>query len=353
MKVLQLIDSLEAGGAERMAVNCANELVAFTEASYLCVTRMEGLLRPAVGKDVHYKFLAKRSTLDLRSLFGFVKYLRRHKIDIIHAHTTSYFFATMARVLYPRIKIIWHEHHGKRVKQSENQNRMLIRCSRFFSAIVAVNRELAQWCEENLKTKKVAFIPNFVSKADSDRNGFDRSNSIVCLANLRNPKNHMNLLRAFKKVHEKNPDWELVLIGRKEDPEYISELERFISKNNLNTFVRIHGHSDTVHQELEKAKIGVLSSDMEGLPMALLEYGMAGLAVVATDVGECKKVVGVHGLIVPPGDHKALMDALNAFIKDERLREMAASGYSKQVFETYSWQSVGPMFLKIYKDILV
>ena len=130
-------------------------------------------------------------------------------------------------------------------------------------------------------------------------------------------------------------------------------MEEFIGKNNLNTFVSILGESSDVPEQLMKAKIGVLSSDMEGLPMALLEYGMAGLPVVVTDVGQCSRVVGDHGLIVPANDSEALSNALSAFVKDEQMRHMAASNFQDQVMETYSWKAVSEKFLKLYKDILV
>ncbi|WNH09649.1 hypothetical protein [Thalassobellus suaedae] len=66
MNVLQLIDSLHAGGAERVALNYANALVPKIETSYLCATREEGLLKESLSKDVPYIFLNKKSALDLK-----------------------------------------------------------------------------------------------------------------------------------------------------------------------------------------------------------------------------------------------------------------------------------------------
>ena len=64
MKVLQLIDSLATGGAERMAVNLANLLSSHIESSYLCSTRKEGALKNAINLDVKYLFL-NRMNLNL------------------------------------------------------------------------------------------------------------------------------------------------------------------------------------------------------------------------------------------------------------------------------------------------
>ena len=56
MKVLQLIDSLNAGGAERVAVNYSNSLASRIEASFLCTTREEGVLKGSLSKNVQYLF---------------------------------------------------------------------------------------------------------------------------------------------------------------------------------------------------------------------------------------------------------------------------------------------------------
>ena len=100
MKVLQLIDSLNAGGAERVAVNYANSLTSRIEASYLCATREEGLLKESLSKNVQYLFLNKKTSLDFNAIRKLNKYVKKQDIQIIHAHSTSFFF----RVDYQNIK---------------------------------------------------------------------------------------------------------------------------------------------------------------------------------------------------------------------------------------------------------
>ena len=75
MKVLQLIDSLEAGGAERVAVNYANGLLDHLDGSYLCTTRAEGLLKSSLNKAVGYLFLNKKSTLDFKAILRLYRFV--------------------------------------------------------------------------------------------------------------------------------------------------------------------------------------------------------------------------------------------------------------------------------------
>ncbi len=67
MRVLQLIDSLRSGGAERMSVNYANALARRMDGSYLCCTRKEGLLKKQLAPEVGYLFLNRQGTLDLKA----------------------------------------------------------------------------------------------------------------------------------------------------------------------------------------------------------------------------------------------------------------------------------------------
>ncbi|HET7360923.1 MAG TPA: hypothetical protein VFI78_03235, partial [Salinimicrobium sp.] len=80
MKVLQLIDSLRPGGAEQMAVSYANALSSQIDASFLCCTRKEGLLKEKLMPKAEYLFLNKKSSLDPKAFFKFRNFVKKNKI---------------------------------------------------------------------------------------------------------------------------------------------------------------------------------------------------------------------------------------------------------------------------------
>jgi glycosyltransferase involved in cell wall biosynthesis len=349
MRALQLIDSLEAGGAERMAVTLANALIDSTQASYLCTTRFEGPLKESLQHDVGYLFLNKKSTFDLKALFRLRKFVKNNGIGFIHAHTTSFFFATLLKMIYPGVKLIWHEHHGEKVNSKILEHKALYFCSFFFHKIITVNEDLKQWCLNNLKTKQVTYLPNFVDVKIYDLDEKHRMKTIICLANLRDPKNHMNLLKAYKIVHSKFPEWKLQLVGQDIKDSYSKEIKQFIKVNQLAGVVDILGARTNIIELLNKASIGVLSSDSEGLPMALLEYGASKLAVVVTRVGYCKEVVGNYGKLIPVNDPMALANSITLYIEDENLRFEDAYGFQQHVCREYSLRSTLPKLMSIYR----
>jgi glycosyltransferase involved in cell wall biosynthesis len=350
MRVLQLIDTLNAGGAEQIAVGLANALASNTESSYLCVTREEGILKQKLNDNVGYLFLDKKNSLDIFALFKLRRFIGKHDIDIVHAHTTSFFFATLLKMVYPGIKLIWHEHHGNRVNTTRSNNHVLYLCSFFFYKIVTVNEALRLCCLKNLKSKRVIYLPNFIDFEEYEKlTQESRKNIIVCLANLRKPKNHLNLLEAFRIVHKKHPTWKLQLIGSKENIAYCKVLKKYIGQNNLQSATEILGLRSDILYLLNKAKIGVLSSDSEGLPMALLEYGASKLAVVVTDVGFCKTVVGINGETVEPQNSEALANAICLYIENDLVRERDALNFYKHVRQNYSLDTLMPILNLIYK----
>ena len=69
MRVVQIIDSLEIGGAERMAVNYANVLAEKISFSGLITTRKEGQLKSQIDSKVSCLFLRKKKTIDFKAIF--------------------------------------------------------------------------------------------------------------------------------------------------------------------------------------------------------------------------------------------------------------------------------------------
>jgi glycosyltransferase involved in cell wall biosynthesis len=353
MKVLQLIDSLQPGGAERMAVNLANELRERGFESYLCATREEGLLKDSIDSGVNYLFLKKKNSIDIAGMRRLYRFIKKNNIDVIHAHSSSFFWATVVKIFYPDVRLIWHDHYGNSENVGHRSYGILRCCSRYFNGIISVNEILKNWAEQHLRSKKVTFIRNFVSKrtylsAQSTLMG-EPGFRIICLANLRRQKDHFNLLAAFKLVQESIPGASLHLVGKHIDTEYAEELTEYVKTENLRQ-VYFLGAQEDVHHLLIQASVGVLSSRSEGLPVALLEYGINGLAVVCTDVGQCKEVIGVFGKIVPAGSPVELGNAIIAYLTDPVKLAADSALFHTHIKKNYSFQTILPELKEMYES---
>jgi len=357
MRILQLIDSLEAGGAERMAVNYANALVQYIEFSGLVVTRKEGPLLQQVDPKVSYLFLNKKSTFDFRALLRLRKFVRQNKVSVIHAHSTSFFLAFLLKVSCPSLKMIWHDHYGDSEFLDKRPSLALKRILPFFNGVLAVNQNLKVWAEQKLKCNTVIYLPNFPSEENTvsehtvlnGRNG----KRILCLANLRVQKNHFLLLEVAKRLKASHPDWTFHLVGKDFGDAYSRQIKDFILEHHLEKNVFLYGTKEDVKNILEQSAIAILTSQSEGLPVALLEYGWNKKPVVVTAVGEIPSLIqnGQNGLLVTVHDDKMFYDSVVSLIENDALQTDMGNSLYQTVAAQYAEKAILKQYLNWVKTI--
>ncbi|MEO8236835.1 MAG: glycosyltransferase [Flavobacterium sp.] len=355
MRVVQIIDSLAVGGAERMAVNYANALAKKITFSGLIATRKEGVLKNQIGSDVPYLFLNKKKKLDLRAVFKLRNFIIKNRVDVIHAHSSSFFIAVLVKLTLPKIKIMWHDHYGTRAKESAKQNKTLIFMSVFFSSIFVVNLQLKEWSSKNMKCSKVVFIPNFATfqneSAEVTHLKGTVGKKIVFLANLKNPKNHILILKAFYELKLNELDWSLHFIGKDYFDSYSDTIKSFIKSHSLEDHIYLYGEKNDIKFILSQASIGVLASTEEGFPVTLLEYALQNLPVVSTNAGYCSSLIkdSVTGLLFDPSSDSQAKKQLLKLVKDKFLRKMLGDNFKQSVLENYSEEVVIERLILAYK----
>jgi glycosyltransferase involved in cell wall biosynthesis len=357
MRVLQIIDSLEAGGAERMAINYANALAKKIEFSGLVVTRKEGALLNQISKDVSYLYLNKKSALDLKSLYKLKKFAVENEIEIVQAHSTSFFTAFLLKLIYPSIKLIWHDHYGDSEFLSKRPFLGLKICIPFFYGIIAVNQQLKGWSEQIMKFKNVIYLPNFPSEENevSERTILQgiQGKRIVSLANLRVQKDHFLLLKVAKKVRKSHPDWTFHLIGKDFEDDYSIKIKALILDYNLESNVFIYGSRQDIKNILNQSTLGILTSQSEGLPVALLEYGLQKKAVVVTNVGEVPLLIedGINGFIVEKGEEQLFYNSIVQLMENDTLLANFGKALHQTIINNYSETTVLNKYLDWLKTM--
>lgn len=325
-----------------MAVNYANALVGEIDFSGLVATRGEGALRNQVQEGVSYLFLNKKNSLDLAALFRLRAYVKKNKVRIVHAHSSSFFIAVLLKLVYPSVQLIWHDHYGNNEFLLERDSFVLKRTLPLFDGVIAVNQKLKSWSEEYLNFKNTICLDNFLSEwnAVSEQSYLKgiEGKRIVCLANLRMQKDHFLLLKVAKKIRKTHPDWSFHLIGKDFRDAYSEKIKRLILEYNLEDSVFLYGTREDVSNILRQSTIGILTSKSEGLPVALLEYGRCKMPVVVTQVGEIPTLIqnNKNGFMVVAQDEELFFEALNQLIENERLRIDFGNALYKAVMDKYS-----------------
>lgn len=343
MRILHLIDTLSTGGAERVAVNLVNLLNHAGIETYLCATRREGPLRGLLVYQDRYLFLDRRTRFDVRALLKLVKFIKDNRIGILHAHSSSFFIAVLAKVYVRRLGLVWHDHYGLSDQLELRSSGAIRLASLLFDGVFSVNLSLRAWAIRCLfvKPDRVAFLPNYADLGEHFRASWHvgrmKDHCILCLANLRPQKDHTTLLRAFALVKTDYKDAKLYLVGRDWQDVYSQSLRELVSQLKIKD-VYFMGEQADVVPFLNTASVAVLSSFSEGLPISLLEYSLAGLPVICTDVGHCGMVLkdGEAGWLVPARDANALSTAIIDAFSDPVMAQKRANLLYENTKEQFS-----------------
>jgi glycosyltransferase involved in cell wall biosynthesis len=347
MRIVQLIDSLETGGAERMAVNYANALSDTIDFSGIVVTRKEGSLVSELNDKVSYCFLNKKKTVDVVALRKLYDFLKANKVTVLHAHSTSFFTAVLVKLVLPKLQLIWHDHYGKSEFLHERKSLILQISSYFFNGIISVNQHLKKWAESQLNCKKVIYFPNFTPQQSSQAKTETvllgtAGKRILCLANLRAQKDHFLVLKVAQKMSVSHPDWTFHLVGKDFEDAYSASIQTSIAQMKLEHNVFLYGSRNDSSAIIQQSAIGILTSNSEGLPVSLLEYGMHQLPVVVTAVGEIPTVIQHHqnGFLVQAGDENEFYKALTQLIDNPNLMNTFGSALYQTIQKNYSERAI-------------
>jgi L-malate glycosyltransferase len=178
----------------------------------------------------------------------------------------------------------------------------------------------------------------------------DRSKNrrvITTVANLRPGKGHDVLLKAAARVVRRVPDVQFQIVG---DGPRRRELEHLASALRISAQVSFLGHRDDVPAVLEQSDIFAFPSFMEASPNAVIEAMAAGLPIVATRVGGIPEVVEHerNGLLVPPGDDRALASAILRLIERPELATQLADAARQTVHGRFSFDRMVNEFQELF-----
>jgi glycosyltransferase involved in cell wall biosynthesis len=356
---LHLTDTLALGGAERMAVNLANLTPRDRYRVFFCATRAEGPLIQTLAPDVERICLARRRRFDLPALKRLIEFIRANDIRLLHAHSTALFVAMQASLFAPHPRVVWHDHFGRYA--TEERSVLIYRLLTWrVSGVFSVNQQLADWAVNRLRlpADRVWYVPNFVADFADDGEAVElpgvAGKRIVCVANLRPEKDHLTLARAMALVVAREPEAHLLLAGAISDQSHFAAIREEITRLGLDRHITFLNAREKIAPILRGCDIGALSSASEGLPLALIEYGKAGLAAVATRVGQCAEVLddGKAGIITPPRDPEKLAEALLTLLNSAEKRRTLGLAFRRRVDSVYSPAPIIERICRAYDSIL-
>jgi glycosyltransferase involved in cell wall biosynthesis len=354
--VLQLIGSFNQGGSERQAVQLAKLLhadgtynlhVAALAKEGVLLDEIEELGLPEIAEFALTSFYDANM---LRQVRACAKYLREHKIDLIHTHDfyTNIFGMLAARLAGTKARVASkRETDGMR---SVTQKAMEKNAYIFAHAIVVNAAAIrAHLIDRGVRENKITVIHNGLDLArlapDTRYSEHDKrvmlrlpreKRLITIVANLRHSvKNIPMFLKAARIVSDSISDAAFVIAG---EGELEAELKAMAADLGILENVHFLGRCTQVADLLSVSYAGVLSSTSEGFSNSILEYMSASLPVVATRVGGAEEAIdeGESGFVVGSDDHQAMAARLIDLLKNPLKAERFGAQGQQKVFREFS-----------------
>ena len=350
----------------RVALACApgGRLVELVRAAGMDVHEIPSLVQPL------------RPARDLAALAAMVRLLRRERIHVAHTHNSKAGFLGRLAARLARTPVVVHTVHGFAFHDAESAwRRRLFRALERMAAdwadhTIFISQPLIEWADREgilrpgrySKIYSGIDVESFRRHAAADPTPVRRSlglgpgdRVVGLVAKLWEGKGHRVALEALARIRPEVPEARLLLVG--EGP-LEPELRRRAAELGVADAVVFAGFRTRIAEITAACDLCILPSFFEGMGRVLLEAGAAGRAVVASRVGGIPDVVehGVTGLLVPPGDARALARAVRELLCDperaarmgraarERIRERFDAGVmARRIVEVYEacWLRAG------------
>jgi glycosyltransferase involved in cell wall biosynthesis len=313
------------GGPEKTLLQSPKHLARLgvhSEALYLldAHTPSDSLIDRARRSDMPVHVVQERSAIDPAGAGAFARLVRAGRFDIVHTH--DYKSNTVARMLTAagKYRIVATAHGYNQTTRREgcyySLERMLLRRA---DAVICPSRQLASYlADTGVSPTRLHVIHNGI---ELDRWPFrpravpHEPPVVLYVGRLSREKNVQALLQACAIVVEEGRPLQLQIAG--EGPER-DELAEQATQLGLAGIVQWLGQRDDVGELLAAADLFVNPSMTEAMPNTVLEALSVGTPVIATDAGATDELIlnEQTGLLIPPGDVGAIVDAMTSLLDD-------------------------------------
>jgi len=380
--VLQIVPSLETGGAERTAVDVAAALVGEGWRALVASGggRLVDELVASGGEHLRFPAATKNPLSILRNGFQLAKLIKAEKVDLIHARSRAPAWSALLAARRAGIPFVttYHGAYNQRGWLKGLYNSVMARgdvviansaytarliAERHAAAgdrVVVIHRgtDLAGFAPGAVSDERRARLRREWGLADGDR-------VILQMSRLTGWKGQTVLIDALRLIDETGEgSWVAILAGDAQGrDDYVAGLERRIAEAGLTGRVRLVGHcSDTAAAMSLAEVVAVPSTEPEAFGRAAVEAQAAGKPVVVSDLGAVPETVlappevadGARtGWRVPAGDAAALAEALRAALAlDAAARAALAARALAHVGAHFSLRAMTDATLLQYRRLL-
>lgn len=365
MRILQISSAKHFGGGEKHLVDLSRGLHQKGHEVFVA-------LRKENGFDEKLDFLGSenrlhvslRNALDVLSAHKIAKFLRKHEIDIVHAHLArDYPPASMAVRLFPESKLIITRHVLFPMKGLHKL--VLKNVSRAIAVSKAVERNLKNTFPE----EKIVHIPNGIETEKWDykdkeklsqefrfENNIPFDAKLICtIGELKKLKGQKDFISAAAEVAKIFPDTYFLIAGEDNsaDSAFEQSLKKKVEELGLDKRFLFLEWTEDMTPLLSSMDVFVSPSHSESFGLAILEAMAAKTAVVATETAGAKELLDHTDIKVlsPIKDPSKLAENICGLLENDMLRENLGESNQKRAREDFSLEEMIEKTESLYQAV--
>lgn len=228
------------------------------------------------------------------------------------------------------------------------------KCAAKFADEIIVLSENVQSYFKDTYGRETVFIPNGVSPAEkkdaaeiTEKFGLSQNSYVLYLGRLVPEKGIRYLIESYKSV---KTDKKLVIAGGSSDTaEFEAELKSLAAEDERIIFTGfVQGRM--LEELYSNAYLYVLPSDLEGMPLSLMEAMSYGNCCLTSDIPECSQVTGENGFTFRKSDTEDLKNKLQFLCDNSDKVNMFKESSSEYICKKYSWDDVVNQTLALYSE---
>ena len=279
------------------------------------------------------------------------------KYDVVHFHAEGpAFMCWLPKLFGKKIIVTIHGLDHKRAKWGKFASKYIMmgekNAVKYADEIIVLSESVKRYLK-SLYGRETKFIPNGVDKPEIrevnliEKNfGLKKDNYILFLGRIVPEKGLRYLIEAFKKV---DTDKKLVIAGGTSDTDGFFYEIKELAKNDKRIIFTGFVQGKLLEELYSNSYIYSLPSDLEGMPLSLLEAMSYGNCCLVSDIDECADVVEDKAIIFKQGDIEDLKNKLQMACDNEKKVFKFKNQAADFICNKYNWDSVVEETICIYK----
>jgi len=232
---------------------------------------------------------------------------------------------------------------------TEKEKRVVAEYSDTIIAATEYNKNIFKDCSNKIEVISLGYDGDVMCEELMN----EKENVVLSVGGIRRRKKYHTLVEAAKEVVNRKESVKFYIVGGIDDPDYLTELKKLVTKYKLENSVFFIGRvADGELSELyRKAKLFYLPSEHEMFGIVFVEAMAHGLPIVASNVTAIPEVVGAAGMLFDPENYISHANAIINLLEDEELY-FALHKESLERSKFFSWDRTYKHFMKSCNQVL-